>query len=1193
MSESDGDEFSYFSGDSYHSSMDGWSSEDDASDAGANESAWTHVPAKDVKLNGAEDTEHIRKGFFYEVIGAGRQLSLKMQSVGKNFRSLEETLVLLLTPLATSIVQRYSVDFFSGQKSKSPIPLTVNLVIGCLFVFILCGTYRCTPAAYYDDLQFGDKQNAYLRMQCTPPYEVFMAFLRTIDNIVRKPGPGEVFRRPESDHEFVTFLLSFPGDAFAEFVKYAATLPPDVCMSLGLDDYQIAGRSPLWRLLFGMPKHYNKQKASSHGTVLHTIATGFLRLPIHIATATADDSEKKLTITKKLIGGLRGFLTRSEIPSQRIIVDFDRGYGPLRAALSEMKVKFVATVQKRHKLNPGPVALGSAKPSIKAGAALVMNEEGPPIARHLRRDNTVITAFRNKTRVVILETNHADFACSWTLDVEDAELPSLAVNHLPEEVQEAFEAENQEVLDKSALLCVVQRTPVWRWDRKLSGTSTQVIELVRLDAQVQQWDALNGFDNNIFGGVVELYVDNRKAGSGDDVAAFTEEYKPKVKPGGGYAVKKSMFDKVRAHMDFLQELLHIKTEVKAALRHVVGVKIDTATKPQLIAALKELGKKKDLPDDLPGLVKLVKELRAVPPQSVQSMMLALGEKAFEGTRSTRAGVHLEDTVRDLIAKGGLERLVDEAEVKPNPFVLLAVYKDAGLRESQYSPYVSTSADGILHYADEEGDVESAVLEIKVATTDKSRLVVEKATETYGTFSQVDVGYDMTKDDKVHALTACQETPSYLVQVLHHAAVLGLPSTVLVHGRDDGKDGGLMRATQFVFDEDMLRTHVACFHVLGQLYLPWLQPSGANAPVPSSPFTKADNEHLIALRGALRDYCYESPVMGKVRALKPTCVQIHNLLKPTSDKMRQEARKLRADTNGFGPAVALMAETLAITALAGVRLWRASEVGQRFKFDVEALGELSVDQVRARLNDLGSTVNLLHGACRSLTLDLGLAKEQASSSSDKAARKHARHAEAASNPFFRPDSEQWVATALEHRNKANKASGTAFVKAWIEDDVLVAFRTHPFRGNEHRAVNVHALPEDAHVGRMRCVLDCVHCENVAIGKVKEHENLGKSGTAGREGAKTVWYCKDCEVHLSIESRKCFGNRSAWNVWHTDPKLPAHPYTAAAAASAVSPVQAPTESARKRRRHSVSVEMLKRESSALIFDLDKPLKSGEKA
>ena len=1027
-------------------------------------------------------------------------------------------------------------------------------------VLVLSGTYGMSPSEWYHEATASSA--GALFFSDAPAQKDFFEFIQLVDSfgdVVTGLAGKRAYRRPESTNSFCVFLLGFITSTFGKFFNWAKNLK-QLYLLLGLDDYQFAGRSAKWLEFFGLAKHYNKLKASAHGISLNIIGSNIVRLPIVVEASFADDKEHGLSASKKLLQALDAFIYENRIDPEAVLLDHDRGFGGLRGELIERGIRFIATLKKRNpKYLKNPVAPSDAKQTVKNGAAIVMADSGPPIARFVDCDGTQVCAYRMRGRLTYLQTNLRDIRSSWTIKVKDNDdYLVLDVSKFDEDIQKAFICANSAAEKLSDLLCLPQRNAVWRTLRKFIFTSTTFIKLMEVDADWRLWNELNGGKHCILAGLVHLTSKEDK---------ISANFVP-----GRFEVSKPIFERVRAFLDFCHSLRTKKVrKLSAVLAPVAGAKVSTATKDDLVAALKHLDskiKQAEIPANISDLRILVQDSRFnAKPKTLYSTLFAESEKAFRGNRATRAGNILEPKVKDVI-----ELCMAEFCDSPS-FANVVIVREVGLRESRDTPFAASSADGRLLFSssEEPNNVHVDNLEIKMLSSRKEIDKLEEITKSFGEFVEVNVEFGMSEDARMQALILCQSNPNYFFQCMMHSAVSELPGTSLVFARADGENGALLAVTRLVFDRDVLEELIYAVHVLGSLYMPWVRDVDA-CDIPSDLYDSVELEHSLRLRYTLRELCLNTPITGPVLEFKPTAVIAHNKLKVVTDVMRHEARPLRVDTNGYGPGTSLLAEVLSAVAVSCVRAHRAATVASKYEFDVNHMGDKTGEDLRDEMNRIGSTAVLLRNAVRNFKLP---SVRDAPMSITGSEAKRLRHVEAYSSIYYRPDDPAWIA---EVKRLVEATKGPNAVDMWNSSRILTAFRSNKSPAFPHDLVPV------SRDKRQRCVLDCERCESVTKQKCEFHELLGVSGVAGRKGARTNSFCKDCQVFLSTVPRKCFGNQSAALIWHSAGPLPKHPYLSQEALEKASPAKLPTNSAKKRRRAHLSADELSQRDAVFVHALN---------
>ena len=1133
-----------------------FSSGSDSDDSKHVERAPSAVPAKDVTYDGHRFLDKIDESSRAEVAGIGKAVWEALEARDKDASSLIEVLMFVLAPLVHYICTNYAVEY----KRKTTNALTDNFVLACLMVLVLAGTYGMSPSEWYDEATASPP--GALFFSDAPAQKDFVDFMQLVDSFGEVPaGPTErrAYRRPESTNSFCVFLLGYISSTFGNFFHWARDLN-QLYLLLGLDDYQFAGRSAKWLEFFGLAKHYNKLKASAHGISLNIIGSNIVRLPIVVEASFADDKELGLSATKKLLQALDAFMYQKSIDPKAVLLDHDRGFGGLRGGLIERGVGFIATLKKRNpKYLKNPVAPSDARQSVKNGAAIVMADSGPAIARFVDCNDTEVCAFRMRGRLTYMQSNVPELYSSWTIKAkDDDDYLYFDVSKFEETVQEAFTRANLAAEELSDLLCLQQRNPVWRTLRKFVFTSTTFIKLLQVDADWLLWNELNGGRHSILAGLVLLTEKDDKG-----YANFKE---------GRFEISTPNFKRIRAFLDFCHTLRTKKArKLSAALAPIVGAKLSCASKDELVSALKYLDskiKQAEIPANLSDLRRLVLERRfSVQPKALYWTLIAESEKAFRGNRATRAGNILEPKVKDVIE-------VRMAGFTESPCLAnVAVMREVGLRESRETPYAASSADGRLLFSssEEPNDVHVDNLEIKVLSSRKEIDKLEENTKSLGKFVEVDVELGMSENAIKQAIILCQNNPNYLFQCMMHSAVSELGGTCLVFARADGADGALLAVTRLVFDKDVLEELIYAVHVLGSLYMPWVRDVNA-CDIPSNPYDSVELEHSLRLRFALRELCLNTPITGSVLEFKPSAVIAHNKLKVVADVMRREARPLRVDMNGYGPGANLLAEALSLVAVSAVRAHRAAMVASKYEFEIDAMGDKTAQDLREEMNRIGSTAELLRRAARNFRLPS--ARDAPVSMTDSEA-KRLRHLKATNSKYYRPDDPAWIA---EVKRLVEQAKGPNAIAIWNSSRILTAFRSNKSPAFPHEVV-----PQTRHQ-RARCVLDCRRCENIVKGTCEVHEGLGLTGVAGRYGPMTIYFCKDCEVFLSMKPRECFGGRSAAQVWHSPELLPQHPYLSKNALIQASPANLPTDSAKKRRRVQLSTDRLSQCDAVFVHALN---------
>lgn len=545
----------------------------------------------------------------------------------------------------------------------------------------------------------------------------------------------------------------------------------------------------------------------------------------------------------------------------------------------------------------------------------------------------------------------------------------------------------------------------------------------------------------------------------------------------------------------------------------------------------------------------------------------VGNKSSRGTDAMEKGRLLEDPVRQALP-GWLHHagsaLCAAGDGTENMFAYVSQPHVQGLWANKRFPMCTASLDGLLFYStsatptNPSTDCESFGLEIKTISGEREVAEVEGLAEDLA-FGRVVFRWDAS-DEAIRAASrrVFGSRKNDALQVLHEAAVLRKP---VLYVQAIAATGMIARAVMVSVDEKWAELHMTTMTTALAAHAPFMFDPRIPVPVDKLRTDRGTFEFNLKLAFALRGNYARVPDHTK---LEPLAARMVNLQKSGVDATSKPVFGLLTPSSRVPPVEQLVMIRLRLLAVTSVQVYRI----YKFVEECEASGEwpTSHDAILRRIADQGSHKRLMREMLIGFDaniLSLPVVGSAATTTTTSVADAHAARL---ADPDYDPGNPTWEKRAR------------AAVKLAISTNNGVA---GAFRGGKNanllRAVRLNTLPKTflEHERRKMdknaqrdCVLCCKTCPTATPHR--------------REASRTTFACGTCGVALCCKPRPNLWGAagSCWDVWHSSPTLPAHPFsepeaaggdavmtaaaTSASSASSAGAFVTQTESAKKRRR-----------------------------
>lgn len=900
-----------------------------------------------------------------------------------------------------------------------------------------------------------------------------------------------------------------------------------VKLLVSLDDWQMS-LSGKEAAALGLLCKYIKAKTDQYGFAAHFLSIYLTRLPVgNVVVDTQALKAAGVKLRPAVVKMIADTLS-PHVALSSTLTDSDRAYTAALLDIAEKGghiVSMMSAASARNHRSPfGEVTAAMkqkhphAKAVAKSGPATTLFRQAEAKSSNGKTSVLTFVGHRQGDRLPVAVTTLSLANSYWCPNLERTDEDESLVAKLVDRGYDAESATVEAVLqgsrrDTEKFVVIVEsaRTPAWRIARYYAVTSTTLVEMVRLHRSAHERGLLLGEDDAEFlAGLVDVDDDNV-----DFVGAMKNNR---------LVLGRNVYERARRSMDLLERVVYkTNAALPPALRPVAHDAIKNATVPQLQAAVEFLDGEPMTTTSKPKLMAQVKELAGdynLPGLFPLDVMYDKQTKNFRSTAAMEAGTLDEPRVREAVPKF----LVKHGGVGFR-FVLDA--SDPGLvANADHRTTVSTSDGGLIvsnvQHPDDESQIKRVSLEIKTLSS------YERINEAAAVFKaervhRLRVAANMSDDDINVARVRALDDPGYVLQCLQHAAAEGTHATVLVIANHN--TGEIMGATLFEFDDDLVDDHHIAMQLMHKAITDFVLNEEAVVPEGFDREEQLQNYHLA--------HALHANPHPHVDLLKPSTHVLHSKLKAPGDMSRKESKAILPDMTGRKPLLRIIANLIALVSVSSMRMYRAFRVAAKAKFKSKNLRGLSVEQLQARMNDVGSTDDLLMDALRQYG---------------------AEH-----------DVDGSAFSGLAGTDAAGAASDTP---DGLVSELVVAVNRGVRRAEafEHSPdLRKHRLDRSVIHGvvkldkRKSCVLDCSSCAKA--------EGEGDTVPHNREhGTLADTQCSWCGVVLSRVTRAHFGNRSAWDVWHGDKTLPAHNRT-----GYMAPVVQPlpgiertvTESADKRR------------------------------
>jgi hypothetical protein len=1014
---------------------------------------------------------------------------------------------------------------------------TLTEVLDFLKENIIAWSYHISPNVLRaDNDASNNKPREYIQGGVRLTSKRSKQILQALERAHGEPARGAKFKKPfDPPRISVVFteeinkslqLFSWPVlEAAEESDSYFIT---------SIDDIKNASSGSTTGPSQGLKKSYNSDKTESYGYDNDILSTPLLRLVLLIRP----NFYESLSTEETFVPLFKSFL--EEIEADRIIFVHDRAtaYTGLGKELIKLGINVIGTIQRGHprnKYNPS-TSDDKMKPGNKQGL-VVMSRKGPNMIQRIIKNERDFLSIREYQRVFFMHTNMPGLSSKMIMHLG----PELKITPLEETLKSSSYEEKRykhflhrrdEVWENANLLMMQQGTPSWMVLRRTLLTSTRLSLLIRWYNSLRLNVELNGNEFNgsrIFFGIDDS-LDNWKIDVNEELYAFVNSYTA---------------DKINEHMKLLSSLFYADSErqVPVKLRPICGDSINNASWDEMLAAAKEMGVK--VPNNQWTVGELRTKLREVRVDYLTKDFLQLWWKdintSFKGNIATRSGLVLE--------QWALDNCADFLNNIPDAFPSEVVGGGAtGTYSAVDCPSIASSADGLLFSCrrrtpDRRIDVLAHTLEFKFLS-DETKIERSREVAKSKNFDKHEIKYNMSNENIKAVRAAFDGDGGYILQSIHHASVLQANGTLFFHGDVNGAENGFIRCVDLRVDSEFSSNHPRVLQLLLDFKAEFFRNSEMQFPeIPG-----VDKREVAYVFGLSRALVANPPGTNKVRSLKSAPVAMYNLLKTAQDTKKSSMRK-------FSPHRAtktwtLIAHLTSLATVEAVSIYRALLAARSVNFDASQL-PWDWKQLRKLINKQGGS------SIRTIVRQGLVMGEEAEDIEMNELDRRANHVIAASKAtkhegwkkFDFTDPKIWE-QALKLRTAASR--GANIVEAF-NDPLLAQFRLTTIPGVlEHKKV---VIEEDDRDVRRRCVLDCEKCE-----RGEDHDV--------RKGFKTRWKCESCGVFLSDVVRESMNSEIPFEIWHTHPDLPTHPYhninkKRQAALITSAPARCDSDSARKNR------------------------------
>lgn len=572
------------------------------------------------------------------------------------------------------------------------------------------------------------------------------------------------------------------------------------------------------------------------------------------------------------------------------------------------------------------------------------------------------------------------------------------------------------------------------------------------------------------------------------------------------------------------ELVHRALSIQTALGSIGEINeanLNSKTKKMLVSILKMLGYTCSPQDKKAMLVQRILDLES--PDLVRSCLAGWMMKPLADRLSLNVGKANEDNVMKrvyLFAKK--HKMVQEC----------VGTKEYGLVHRKTSRHQSCSVDGIICYVpcdddDEHADLVDGLfcfanLEIKSRTTLKTVQEQEKlAKDCGGEFSDVFVDGSLSSSKKYRKLVPDLQ---HRAQILAHTAT-GVHETWYINASavPTQKVGKILRVVRVRFSSRVVEALSGVLDAVSAKDFNWVFDNFEEYPsrerLEISMRNWSINFGQIRLMHRLL-LCMENAraQLGKplppCRKLVPRLIASWNKLKYVVDKKSQAIASAWPRLSQWSPVFRLFVRLMFTTCYNAWKTWRLSRILDKVKGN-----EIRSLQHLRTLLDAQSSFRETLGLEFSVDDWLGLcnAFRDSGSMKESTTKRQIVMYNGKEYSLLDEKTKYDLKEALNSVQKALVRDGK--IQLFMDLDVLKAHRkaSYTYSGSAHKPA--------AHPSRLKCTLCCSLCEKKGSGF--EHD---KRAT----GLQTQTICLDCNVALCKTTRKMWGGKSCFDVWH-DPRI----------------------------------------------------------
>ena len=308
---------------------------------------------------------------------------------------------------------------------------------------------------------------------------------------------------------------------------------------------------------------------------------------------------------------------------------------------------------------------------------------------------------------------------------------------------------------------------------------------------------------------------------------------------------------------------------------------------------------------------------------------------FKGNLFTREGSALEPSLRDAFPKIAQEF---GGELEPNPFELHSPVLDIPMVQNSAYPLLGASVDGLAVIGETEDNLRCIALEFKVLfekeATASSRLASE-----LGRFRHLHLSAELTSED-LREGARLFGTKTYFFQCLHHLAVLGIRD--LAFACFDARKRTCIRIMYLTADQEFLDAYRKCMQGI------------AYAVFESKYFKEAANEgdtkFLSEFRSMINDNMDNVSFSAKDTGLLPEYVALWNIVKNSVDFAAKQVDEIEPKSKYVSPEVTLIMKFVALWIVNCLRIARICNL--REKGTALTADDITYKDLQTALNHMG-------------------------------------------------------------------------------------------------------------------------------------------------------------------------------------------------------------------------------------------------